>query len=120
MLEILKRMSLLFKLLIEPEHTIADIDKISNDSLALYENIRSTFGVCNCTYQVHKLKDLAETIRDHGPLRFSWLFPMERYNKMLGSFVFGSQFPENQMTEACRIKFAIHIITCANPLCFPL
>jgi hypothetical protein len=33
-----------------------------------------------CTYKIHKMLHLADSIRNCGPLRYTWVFPFERGN----------------------------------------
>lgn len=42
--------------------------------------LNTVIGKPACTYKVHKLLHLAQSIRNCGPLRYTWVFPFERGN----------------------------------------
>lgn len=42
--------------------------------------IYASLGYQACTYKVHKLLHLADSVRNCGPLRYTWLFGFERGN----------------------------------------
>ena len=55
------------------------------------------YGKTACTPNMHLHAHLMECILDYGPISSFWVFPFERYNGVMGSFVNNWMSPEMQM-----------------------
>ena len=55
------------------------------------------YGKTACTPNMHLHAHLMECILDYGPISSFWVFPFERYNGVMGSFVKNWMSPEMQM-----------------------
>jgi hypothetical protein len=83
----------------------------------MFEDI---YGKTACTPNMHLHAHLKECILDYGPISSFWVFPFERYNGVMGSFVNNWMTPEMQMMRKFTSYQNILSYANASPLNCPL
>lgn len=83
------------------QHSISmeDVNKADEKLLLFCERFEEIYGKESCTPNMHLHCHLKECILDFGPISSFWVFPFERYNGIMQSFLNNWISPELQMMK---------------------
>ncbi|XP_062074808.1 uncharacterized protein LOC133778801 [Humulus lupulus] len=105
--EIITRLCLFFKSLCSKEVDVYTLDKLQHEIAYILCKLEQFFPLAFFDIMIHLTVHLVREVQFCGPVYFRWMYPFERYMKILKGYVRNRSRPEGCIIECYIVEEAI-------------
>ncbi|KAL4027982.1 hypothetical protein IC575_011172 [Cucumis melo] len=104
----ISRLCFFFNAICAKSFSVSELDALQEDIVMTLCNLEKYFPPSFFTIMVHLVVHLVREVKLCGPVYLRWMYPFERYMKVLKSFVRNRNRPEGCIAEAQVCEEAVH------------
>ncbi|KAL0546957.1 hypothetical protein IC582_016876 [Cucumis melo] len=104
----ISKLCFFFNVICAKSFSVSELDALQKDIVMTLCNLEKYFPPFFFTIMVHLVFHLVREVKLCGPVYLRWMYPFERYMKVLKSFVRNRNRPEGCIAEAQVCKEAVH------------